>query len=159
MCVIIICDFCTIKQIIINSIISVNCSSRSSCSGTISATEVFQISYAALVKSLPMNDCIFIADLFTNGLLTTNLKENLKLQKTAPEKATDFLDNLHRISDDFNSVFNKLLTVMGNSEYGSVKDLCKSIRAKMNKNGDTIKGNCKSAPKGFGKPPSFEKIH
>ena len=114
---------------------------RSSCNGDISATKVFKESYATLVKSLPMDDCIFTAELYTQGLLTTNLKERLKSLKTTPDKATDFLDNMHRNSTDFKSLFDKLLTVMGNSEYGSMKELCKIIRDKLNKNEDNIRGN------------------
>jgi len=120
---------------------------RSSHNDATSATTVFQESYADLVMSLPMDDCIFVAQLFTHGLITANLKESLNLQKKTSEKATDFLDNLQRIGTDFHSVFDKLLTVMENCEYGRVKDISKNIRAKMNENEDNIKGNCRSISK------------
>ena len=81
--------------------------------------------YERLVKHLPMDDPEFRASLKTAGLLPGNLKHVIASKPTRAEKAECFLDD--GINNDIES-FSKLLTVMGNSEYGQLKVLVSEIR-------------------------------
>ena len=51
---------------------------KSPCS-VIMSSEVFQHFYSKLVKTLPMDDAVFTAELFSNDLLPGDLKNQLKL--------------------------------------------------------------------------------
>jgi len=95
-----------------------------------STSEVFQQFYAKLVKTLPMDDTLFIADLFSEGLLPGNLKDQIQKKSTSADKAMHFLDNGIKpgLTSDVGS-FNKLLNVMKGSEYGEVKELAQKISA------------------------------
>ena len=85
-----------------------------------------------------MSDSTFTAELFSKGLLNRSLKEHLALpHHTNADKATIFLDNIEMNGVDFEHLFSKLLTVMENSDWGRMKDLCKIIREKLGKNEDT----------------------
>ena len=93
--------------------------------------EVFQQFYSKLVKTLPMNDAVFIVKLFSNNLLPGDLKNQLKLlHRTSADKAALFLDSVMEpsVTSDFGSSFDKLLNVMEESEYQHVKELAKHIR-------------------------------
>ena len=104
---------------------------------------VFQQFYNKLVKTLPMDDAVFIADLFSNGLLPDDLKNQLKLlHRTSANKATFFLDSVIEpsLTSDGGSSFDKLLNVMENSEYEHVKELAKQIRTSLQETSDNDKG-------------------
>ena len=93
--------------------------------------EVFKQFYSELVKSLPMDDAVFIAELFSNDLLPGDLKNQLKLlHRTSADKAVLFLDSVieSSVTSDGGSSFDKLLNVMENGEYQHVKQLAKQIR-------------------------------
>ena len=93
--------------------------------------EVFKQFYSELVKTLPMDDAVFIAELFSNDLLPGDLKNQLKLMhRTSADKAVLFLDSVieSSVTSDGGSSFDKLLNVMEDSEYPHVKQLAKQIR-------------------------------
>jgi len=96
--------------------------------------EVFQYFYMQLVKTLPMNDVIFTARLFSRGLLPGDVKNQVESKATRAGKATHFLD--HAIKPSLPgtlSIFKKLLKVMEDSEYDDVKELAKSITSTLMK--------------------------
>ena len=97
-----------------------------------STSEVFKQFFAKLAKSLPMDDPIFIAELFTHDLLPGNHYDQVKSLGTQAEKATHFLHSIIRpsIITDVGR-FNKLLDIMEDSEYCNVKDLAQQIKSKL----------------------------
>ena len=91
-----------------------------------SALQVLEDNYSALVESLPMNDALFIAKLHSEHLLPRELKNKLKLLPTKAEKATEFLDQIIEPSLRENGVMlEKLLVLMENN---GVKELAQTIR-------------------------------
>ena len=94
---------------------------------------VFQQFYGKLVKTLPMDDVVFTAELFSNDLLPGNLKSQLKSEKTSADKAALFLDSVIEpsVTSDGGSSFDKLLHVMEDSEYQHVKELVVQIRTSL----------------------------
>ena len=105
---------------------------------------VFQQFYGKLVKKLPMDDAMFIADLFSNGLLPGDLKNEMNLpNRTSAKKAVLFLDSVIEpsVTSDGGSSFDKLLNVMEDSEYPAhVKELAKQIRISLQETSDNDKG-------------------
>ena len=104
---------------------------------------VFQQFYSKLVETLPMDDAVFIAKLFSNDLLPGDLKNQLKLlHKTSADKAVLFLDSVIEpsVTSDGGSSFDKLLNVMEDSEYPCVKELAKQIRTNLQETSDNDKG-------------------
>jgi len=99
------------------------------------SAEVFKEFYAKLVKALPMNDALFIAELVSNDLLPGDLEEQLESQKTSADKATHFLKRVIKpsVSSRDSNSFDKLLNVMEDSEYEHVKELTKLIRTSLRK--------------------------
>ena len=95
-----------------------------------STSEVFKQFYAKLVKTLPMNDAVFVAELFSSDLLPGNLMDQIKAKETRADKAMCFLDGkIHPdISiDDYRS-FDKLLDIMEESDNDTAKNLAEKIR-------------------------------
>ena len=93
------------------------------------SARVFQQFYSKLVKTLPMDDALFTADLFSNDLLPGDLKNQLKLvHRTSADKTAFFLDSVIEpsVTSDGGSSFYKLLHVM--DEYQHVKELAEQIR-------------------------------
>jgi len=92
------------------------------------STEVYKQFYAKLVKTLPMNDVTFIAELYSRGLLPSYARDEVNSQATEAKKAVYFLDHVIEpsLAITFDS-FNKLLKVMEDSEYDCVKELAKLI--------------------------------
>ena len=106
----------------------------SNCSSQL--MRVFQQFYSKLVETLPMDDAVFIAKLFSNDLLPGDLKNQLKLlHRTSADKAALFLDSVIEpsVTSDGGSSFDKLLNVMEDSEYPHVKELAKQIRTSLTK--------------------------
>ena len=91
--------------------------------------ETFQQNYSRLVKTLPMNDDIFIAELYTNKLLPGDLKEHLESLPTSARKASKFLDAVIKPSIENNNItrLTTLLRVMTNSDDSTVKILAEEI--------------------------------
>ena len=101
---------------------------------------VFQQFYSKLVETLPMDDAVFTAELFSNDLLPGDLKNQLKLlHRTSADKAVLFLDSVIEpsVTSDGGSSFNKLLNVMEDSEYLHVKELAKLIRTSLRKRSES----------------------
>ena len=94
-----------------------------------STWEVFQKYYQDLIRCLPMDDAIFIGELFKNGLLPNDLKAKLNSLPTSATKATEFLDNIIKpdIQGGRNSNFTLLLSMMKNSEDNNMKKLADTI--------------------------------
>ena len=98
-----------------------------------STSEVFKQFYHKLVVTLPMNDVTFTAQLVTRDLLPGNLSDQVKSLATSSDKATHFLDCVIKpaVTIGVDRSFNKLLTIMEDSEYHTVKDLALQIRSKL----------------------------
>ena len=104
---------------------------------------VFQQFYSELVETLPMDDAVFIAKLFSNDLLPGDLKNQLKLlHRTSKDKATLFLDSVIKpsVTSDGGSSFDKLLNVMKDSEYQHAKKLTTWIITILQETSDNDKG-------------------
>ena len=104
---------------------------------------VFQQFYSELVETLPMDDAVFIAELFSNDLLPGDLKNHLKLlHRTSADKAALFLDSVIEpsVTSNGGSSFDKLLNVMEDSEYQHVKEVAKQIRTNLQETSDNDKG-------------------
>jgi len=96
-----------------------------------SAIKVFEDYYALLVQSLPMDDTIFIAKLYSKHLLPGNLKSTLQSLPTSADKAAMMLDQAIEPFMKINDIIplKKLLTIMEDS---GMKNLAKSIRSALN---------------------------
>ena len=99
------------------------------------SSKVFQQFYSKLVETLPMDDAVFVAKLFSNDLLPGDLTNQLKLvHRTSADKAALFLDSVIKPSmrtSDGGSSFDKLLHVMEDSEYQHLKELVVQIRTSL----------------------------
>ena len=106
-----------------------------------SAGEVFQQFFAKLAKSLPMDDVIFVAELFSRDLLPGNHYDEVESKPTRAHKAVYFLNHVIKpaISIDTHSL-NKLLNVMEDSEYCNVQELAQQIKSKLKISADNITG-------------------
>ena len=96
-------------------------------------SKVFQHFYAKLVKMLPMDDAVFIAELFSANLLPGNVKDQVKSMSTPADKATHLLDHVIQpsVMTGVGSSFDDLIKVMEDSEYDGVKELGGIIRSKL----------------------------
>ena len=82
-----------------------------------------------------MDDELFIADLFTNELLSGDLKSEIRSLSTSASKATRFLDCVIKPAISTNNgyrILNKLLTVMKNSGNDYVILLAENIHSMLN---------------------------
>jgi len=59
-----------------------------------STSKVFQQYYAKLVKSLPMDNVVFIAELFSANLLPDDVKDVVDSKLSQASKASYFLDHI-----------------------------------------------------------------
>ena len=98
---------------------------------------VFKDYYPKLVKTLPMDDAIFMAELFSHSLLPDDLKDYVESQPTSAKKASSFLDRMIKptVTSGVGGNFDVLLTVMEDSEYQNVNDLAKLIRTSLQEGG------------------------
>ena len=99
-----------------------------------STFKVYQKYYVELVCCLPMDDVVFIGELFKNELLPSDLKAKLKSSSTSTpkEKAAKFLDDviepaLNAENSNNGEMYFTLLSVMKESEYDTVKKLAETI--------------------------------
>ena len=95
------------------------------------AEEIIRKYYVDLIKALPMNDVIFIAELYSAGLLPGNLKEEVQSKPTAADKADHFLQ--HGIKNDTDS-FNKLLKIMKSHNSDRLWKLAEKIQREITSN-------------------------
>ena len=94
------------------------------------SANTFQQFYSKLVRTLPMNDAIFRADLYSCGLLPGDLKEHIESLNTSATKASHLLDHVIKpsIMNGDGRRFDELLSIMEDSDHQGVKQLAKSIR-------------------------------
>ena len=109
-----------------------------------SASEVFTEFYFQLVTTLPIDDALFRAKLFTNGLLPGDHKghvESLSLPAKS-DKASYFLDHVIKpsVTSDDGSSFDKLLDVMEDSDHQGVKELANLIRTSLRERSNSDNG-------------------
>ena len=108
--------------------------------------DVFRQFYCKLVKTLPMDDTIFTAELFSNDLLPGNLKNQLRSLEPSADKAALLLDSVIEpsVTSDGGSSFDKLLDIMEDYEYqhvnSHVKELAKQIRTSLKNRSSTDNG-------------------
>ena len=107
-----------------------------------STSAVFKEFYSKLVKTLPMNDAIFIAELYSHDLLSNDLKAHIESLTTEGRKAMYFLDHVIKpsVTSDIGSSFDKLLNVIEDSEYQGVKELAEQIRTSVRKRSNSDNG-------------------
>lgn len=104
-----------------------------------SAGEVFQQFFAKLAKALPMDDVIFVAELFSRGLLPGNHYDEVESKPTRGHKAVYFLSHVIKPAIDARN-FKELLNVMEDSEYCNVKQLAQQIKSQLKINADNTTG-------------------
>ena len=95
-----------------------------------STKEVYIRYYAKLVEALRLHDKLFLAKLYSRGLLTDNLMAEVNIKGTQFEKAAHFLDEKIRRDiniGDFKS-FVELLDVMEGSDDSATRRLAKEIK-------------------------------
>lgn len=98
--------------------------------------EVFKEYYSILVETLPMSDATFVSKLYTCDLLPGDLRNSLNLlHRTSAEKAAIFLDSVigPSVRSGVGSSFNKLISVMEDSDHQDMKELAKLIRTNLRK--------------------------
>ena len=99
-----------------------------------SMKEVYMEYYPRLVKVLPMNDALFIAQLYAGRLLPGNTKEVIQSRHTSAEKVQCFLDDCIKpafLDDESNDIFLALLKIMENSDNVVLKSVAKEIEKKI----------------------------
>ena len=92
------------------------------------SSEVFQQFYSKLVETLPMDDAVFVAKLFSNRI--------------SADKAVLFLDSVIEpsVTSDGGSSFDKLLHLMEYSEYQHLKELVVQIRTSLRQSHNNDRG-------------------
>ena len=107
-----------------------------------STSEVFKEFYCKLVETLPMNDALFIAKLYSCDLLPDDIKEYVQSLPTRANKAMYFLDHVIKpsVTTGVGSSFDQLLNVMEDSEHQGVKELAKLIRTNLRKRSNSDNG-------------------
>ena len=103
--------------------------------GEMSTSKVFQHFYAKLVKTLPLDDDVFIAELFSANLLPDDAKDLVESKPSRASKASYFLDHMIKPSvlTGVGRSFDDLIKVMEDSEYDGVKELAGMIRCRLRK--------------------------
>ena len=96
-----------------------------------SAEKTFKQFYIPLVTTLPMDDVIFVATLYSSGVLPGKLKSLLWSEPTAPAKASLFLDKVigPSVSIGDSERLYMLLDCMEEHESKEVQDLAKKIKS------------------------------
>ena len=112
-----------------------------------SASEVYKQCYVKLVMALPMNDSLFLAQLFSCGLFHGDLKNQIKVEKTSADKATCFLDHVigPSISVGNSTNFHKLLNIMEESENDRLQVLAEEIKTTLKEEQINTTGYCNVA--------------
>ena len=104
------------------------------CRLTRNAATIVRKQYPNLVKTLPMDDEYFIAELYANDLLPGDLKNEIKSLTTSAKKAAEFLDRVIEpaVTTNGDKMFNTLLIVMRNSGNNEVIHLADNIFSMLN---------------------------
>ena len=96
-----------------------------------SMREVYMDYYPMLIKVIPMDDVLFVAQLYAGQLLPGDAKDVIKSRPTRTEKAQYFLDNFidKGFADDgSNNLFLALLDIMESSESSTLELLAEEIK-------------------------------
>ena len=95
------------------------------------AKDIFQKYYSQLVKMLPMDDSMFVAELYSQDVLTHEDKRVIMSQSTTADKVVVFLDRViaPSIIAGYDEKFYKLLECMEHYELTVIRELAKSINA------------------------------
>ena len=93
--------------------------------------QVYSSYMAKLVKCLPMDDPLFIAELSTENLLPGNTQATIQSLPTSADKSSYFLTQIIKpaIDTESTSSFDKLLIIMENCEFLHVQQLARNIKA------------------------------
>ena len=95
--------------------------------------EVYNLYNKDLIQVLPMDDSLFISDLYTSELLPADIEEKVKGSKGF-NKSSLFLDEMIksalRINNDLNLL--KLLSVMKKNKRPHVVELAREMEARIN---------------------------
>ena len=102
------------------------------------AEDIIRKYYVDLIKLLPMNDVIFIAELYSAGLLPGDLKAEVQFKPTGAHKADHFLQ--HGIKNDTES-FNKLLAIMEHHDSDHLRKLTDKIHREITSNNLYLNGS------------------
>ena len=107
-----------------------------------STSDVFKEFYSKLVKTLPMDDALFIAELYSRDLLPDDVIEHVQSLPTKANKAMYFLNHVIKpsVTTSVGSSFDQLLNIMEDSEYQGVKELAKLIRTSLRKRSSSGSG-------------------
>ena len=94
-------------------------------------SQVFMRYFTQLVKCLPMDDPLFIAELSTANLLPGNMQPTIQSLTTKVDKSSYFLNNVIKpaLDSNFTDSFDNLLNIMEKCEFSFVKQLAISIKA------------------------------
>ena len=95
------------------------------------AEDIIRKYYVDLIKALPMSDVIFMAELYSAGLLPGNLKEEVEAKPTTAGRADYFLQ--HGLKNNTDS-FNKLLAVMERHNSDHLRKLAEKIHREIKSN-------------------------
>ena len=90
--------------------------------------------YSKLIQVLPMEDAIFMGQLFTGQFLPGDTKATIAAKETRAKKATFFLDDqiTPSFKDDGSSQeFLNLLDLMMNTDFTNLKSLAQEIKSKI----------------------------
>jgi len=93
--------------------------------------EIYIKFYTKLVTVLPMDDTMFVAQLYSNDLLPGNGKARVQAKQTQADKASCFLDEFVErgfIDDNTNPTFYSLLSIMQSSDDPLLKSMAGTIR-------------------------------
>ena len=99
--------------------------------GSQSFTEAdFNEYYSEFVKCLPMNNPTFLANLYSQGLLSDDMKNKIEDMDTETAKASYFLDHAikPRLTLTDENLFEKLITLIEDSECEIPNDVNENLR-------------------------------
>ena len=103
-----------------------------------SMKQVYMDYYPKLMQVLPMNDALFIAQLYAGRFLPGDTKDVIQSRHTRAEKVQCFLDNCIKpafLDDESNDIFLALLKMMENSDNVVLKSVAKEIESKIHVQG------------------------
>ena len=97
------------------------------------SAKLFRQFYSKLVKTLPMDDFLFTAELYSRDLFADDIKEHVESLDTRAQKASYFLDHVIKpsVTSGVGSNFDQLLNVMEDSDHQGVRELAKLIRGNL----------------------------
>jgi len=94
---------------------------------------IFKKYYPKLIRSLPMNDEYFMAELYGKDLLPGDLKADIESLPTSAKRASKFLDEVIKPSVEVNDdrKFHMLLSSMKQIDDVTIKELADKVRTSL----------------------------